>query len=245
MDRKNKGNKEVALETHTINSISELVNHTNWHVLMDVTLYRGQPSTKRNLLPGIARKSPVTNSLVKEKEQLRQLRLLAGNLIERPELSDLELMVLAQHHGLKTRLLDWTTNPLIALWFACQSDSAENTDGWMYSLYTHGVCNTEEINSSPFDVANTLAFQPRINNDRVKAQFGWFTLHAYSEKDKQFIPLEIERINYVEGFERFIEYKIPSSKKSFLLYELNILGVNARTIYPDLSGLCAYLNMHS
>lgn len=212
---------------------------------MDVTLYRGQPSTKRNLLPGVARKSPAINSLVKEKEQLRQLRLLAGNLIERPELSDLELMVLAQHHGLKTRLLDWTTNPLIALWFACQSDSADETDGWMYSLYTHGVRNSEEIDISPFDVQSTLAFQPRINNDRVKAQFGWFTLHAYRETDKQFIPLENERVHVLEGIDRFIEFKIPSSKKSNLLYELNILGVNSRTIYPDLSGLCAYLNTHS
>ena len=233
------------METHTIKSISELINHTNWHALMDVTLYRGQPSTKRNLLPGIARKSPVTNSLVKEKEQLRQLRLLAGNLIERPDVSDLELMVLAQHHGLKTRLLDWTTNPLIALWFACQSDSAEKTDGWMYSLYTHGVRNSEEISVSPFDVANTLAFQPRINNDRVKAQFGWFTLHAYRETDRQFIPLENERIHVLEGVDRFIEFKIPSFSKSNLLYELNILGVNSRTIYPDLSGLCAYLNTYN
>jgi hypothetical protein len=212
---------------------------------MDVTLYRGQPSTKRNLLPGIARNTPSTNSLVKEKEQLRQLRLLAGNLIERPDISDLELMVLAQHHGLKTRLLDWTTNPLVALWFACQSGSTEKTDGWMYSLYTHGVLTSEEINVSPFDIANTLAFQPRINNERVKAQFGWFTLHAYSKTDEQFIPLEIEKINYAEGIERFIEFKIPSSKKDFMLYELNMLGVNARTIYPDLSGLCAYLNWYS
>ena len=44
---------------------------------------------------------------------------------------DWEWLCVAQHHGLPTLLLDWTLNPLVALWFATEN---EDMDGCIYSL---------------------------------------------------------------------------------------------------------------
>ena len=43
--------------------------------------------------------------------------------------SDEQLYFLAQHYGMPTRLLDWTTNPLIALYFACAEQEYQDRDG--------------------------------------------------------------------------------------------------------------------
>src|SRR5580658_5305020 len=40
----------------------------------------------------------------------------------------------AQHYGMKTRLLDWTGNPLTALWFACSNEFKKDNDSVVYML---------------------------------------------------------------------------------------------------------------
>lgn len=220
-----------------ITSVSDFVAAVEADHWFTQTIYRGQ-AHKLDLLPGIARNDSRRDTTEVEKTMLEQLRLLGGNLLEYESYTTLDLMVLAQHHGMKTRLLDWTTSPLAALWFAC-SDSNQRSDAYVYSLESTDLVVSERSISDPFDVSRTVLFQPRVNNARVAAQSGWFTLHRFSEGDCRFVALENQKWVREDALKEFF---IEREYRTTILQHLDALGFNSKTMYPDLTGLCQFIN---
>lgn len=203
-----------------------------------ISLFRGQ-SNNFPLLPSIARKDPHLNTTSIEKKMLDDLKRRSQLLISKPFRTDWEWLVYAQHFGLKTRLLDWTSNPLTALWFACTEESEIKKPAYVYVLSTENDMLVDlSENDSPFENLTTKILKPSLNNERIIAQAGWFTAHKYSSKNKKFITLETNsKIKH-----SLITIEISPQLKGEFLRKLSIFGVNASTIYPDIMGLCKDIN---
>jgi len=170
---------------------------------------------------------------------LAEFRRRSYLLINREIKSDWDLLVYAQHFGLKTRLLDWSSNPLVALWFACQNEHKLDKDSYVYILEGDKSMMVDiDKDKSPFTNDKTKILRPVLNSERILAQSGWFTAHRYSNKAKKFVQLESNK----ELKTAITRLKIPSKIKLDVLKKLAIFGNNNRTIFPDIHGLCAHMN---
>ena len=94
--------------------------------------------------------------------------------------TELDWMVLAQHHGCPTRLLDWTGNPLVGLFFASEKD--DDADGVLWSItgfdwFVHDTKN-EVLNSFP---DKAFVYTPKHISPRITAQAAGFTIHPFLE----------------------------------------------------------------
>lgn len=88
-------------------------------------LFRGQANEAFELIPSIAR--PVlTGNLISEERNLIELAMLKLPDVFKADMRPLERLALLQHYGIPTRLLDVTENALVALYFACCSNNANN-----------------------------------------------------------------------------------------------------------------------
>ena len=206
----------------------------------DLRLFRGQTCDKP-LLPKIARQNPRIDTTAKEKEMLAELRRRGALLIGKEITDDWELLVYAQHFGMATRLLDWTSNPLAALWFSC-FDPDRSSAGYVYVLeVSDDLLLDRQTQRDPFSVRKTRVLKPNLNNVRIVAQGGWFTTHRYSRKGQRFVPLESNS----DIKRRLVQIRVPGSAKSDALKQLDMLGVNSQSLFPDVEGLCKYVNwMH-
>lgn len=219
-----------------INTFGEFIAWTQArHAKSKVALFRGQP-VQGNLLPNIARKNPTYDSTHLERIMLDQFKLMGASMLMNVDKNLLELLVVAQHYGLKTRLLDWTSNPLAALYFAC-SDTTKG-DVFVYALEADDLIASDVYEKDPLVTPRTRVFQPPLNNPRIIAQQGWFTLHSFSSKSGKFVALE----RNVDTKDFLAEVKISEESRPELLESLRRHGTASHSLFPDLGGLSDYLN---
>lgn len=186
-------------------------------------IFRGVSSPDHYPIPSIGRESIYgTYKRAYEERLFEEFKHRAVTLIREPDFSDWNWLAYAQHLGVPTRLLDWTASPLIATFFALQSEAESDRAVFCvkYSKFIHEVNQTR---NSPFECSIEGRFSPPLIFDRIRAQRGLFTIHPYPTK-----------IFYREKMKVI---RIPSSHVQKFRKALFKYGVDHWYIYPDAEGL--------
>ena len=203
-------------------------------------LFRGHRDENWSLVPKIARLAlrDDCDLLSTEKAMLDEFKRRAQPHLEFQPRTNWEWLAVAQHFGMATRLLDWTTNPLAALWFAIEglSEGHSRAAVWIFHAFASDyVADTEK--ESPFSTDVTRVFRPTHLMHRIVAQDGWFTVHKFIKKSGRFVPLQKnarykKRLSYVV---------VPASAFAQLRVELDRCGMNSASLYADLPGLSRHI----
>jgi hypothetical protein len=185
-------------------------------------LFRGVTRTNYRLIPSVTRDwDPSTFPLSKLERWLLsefKRRAIPWLTAFHPR-DEWEWLMLAQHHGVPTRLLDWTMNPLAALFFACRGHL--DADGVVYVLAELPLLETQVVRD-PFRVDEDYYIRPPHISPRVAAQTSCFTV----SKDP---------VKPIQCRERPIT--VRADAKSNLLRQIARYGMSEASLFPDLDGL--------
>jgi len=201
-------------------------------------IFRGQSEGGHALIPSVGRLGIELEQEVKAYRKFQKaLPSYFYNLSTR-----WDLMVLAQHHGVPTRLLDWTFNPLTALFFACENESVDRKNGVVYALRTSQnkepdkpLSNVDPFLGNKAKASKYSALYRHTPNDiipRILVQEGVFVWFKN--------PAECLLKNKPKNWE-CISIEIDSSVKKQLKKELFNLGFTYARIYSDLDNVGATL----
>ena len=176
-------------------------------------------------------------------------------------------MIMGQHHGLPTRLLDWTQSPLVALHFSVSEDSLEQMEEHDCVIWRMDITQLHSLLPEKYqqvmrdyqaevfsvdmlgDAAQSLAQYDRDLGDRGMVVLEPPSLSARIVNQYSFfsvIPMEMEN---VEDFldrctEHTVKYVIDRKLRWRVRDMLDQLNMSERIVYPGLDGLSRWIARH-
>lgn len=227
-------------------------------------IYRGLPNSDYKLETTLQRNCKDKQYAI-EKSILRNFTKYAATDDSKLSNSIWRQMIIGQHHGLPTRLLDWTYSPLIGLNFATSEKDLTNMDKNDCVLWEIDI---EEINSFL-----PIKYKKILNNESAYLftvdMLNEFELEQYDSDmgDKSIILVEppsidqriINQYSYfsvmpsgIIDFEEFlnkhtnnsVKYIIDKSLRWRIRDMLDQMNINERIMYPGLDGLSQWLKRH-
>ena len=194
-----------------------------------IKLYRGQGEAK-DLLPSLFRKFKEARMLKRLKERIPE------RTPSRPK-NDWDWLSFGQHYGLPTRLLDWSKDPLIALYFAVEKSAAISPTVYIYHAQLTQIVGPISRRGSPANITKTRILVPSIHSVRLALQAGRHTvhrLHPTKNGGKTVIPLG--DMKWHEG--RIETVTIDPTSVEAIREELERMGIYSSTIKGDFEEVC-------
>jgi hypothetical protein len=273
MSQSNARNAAHPFVEHTISSLGEFIDRVTPDAPDPVTgrrrdtgVYRGASDAGAPLLTSLDRLGGIDPPHTKadlEEHVMRNFVRYARPHVQRAT-NDWEELISAQHHGVPTRLLDWTYSPLVAAFFATRPRTGGERDRAVWRLDWQRVHRAfrfpqlallisdlenlldDEHHASPWELfqrpkdARPFAclVEPPSLDARIVAQAAAFTIS--SDKLHSFDEF-LCRNGLAEALTRFV---IPAECVAKMRDQLDLVGVDERRLFPDLDGVAAAIRRY-
>jgi hypothetical protein len=216
------------MKPQTIESLEDLLGVVQEYAKSTV-VYRGLKSSNYELVPKVGRRRKETRVLEPKDERyiLSLFKQRAIAHLDRTPSDDWEWLAIAQHHGVPTRLLDWTRNPFVAAYFAVVEK--HDADSAIYAYRSNRYLQIEK-HPDPFKVDRLARVIPNHATVRITVQSGLFTIH----------PIPAEPFYGTDS--EITKFVIPAERRKAIKKALDRVGINTASMFPDLDGIARYVD---
>lgn len=197
-------------------------------------IYRGVRNSTFQLIPSIGRIKKKDGTPYDLKDEILLFDIFkrrAFQYLKEFGSDKLEILSVGQHHGLPTRLLDWTKNPLVATYFAVEEEFTkdDNSITEFSRIYIYKPTKKAKLDTTfdPFTIPNVERYIPKHYDRRIIAQDGQFTVH--DKPNEPWIPSNLITVN------------IHKDVRKAIKISLNRFGVNYCSIYPEIDGIAKHI----
>lgn len=231
-----------------INTIDELLQFVNdLYELHGLRLwYRGVENANWKLIPSIQRSG---HRIENERYLTNDFYIKAKQILKQcPDKKNYAAwMSMMQHYGLPTRLLDWSSSPLISVFFATETyDKSSQIDACVWVLAPGKLNEKEGFGNCIYPVdADTIqemllpAFKNRGHNKKLVDKIIAYhsienDLRMYSQQANFTIHNSLRRLEDMCDLHTLYKIIIPANRKKYFFDSLRVFGITESFVYPDL-----------
>ena len=238
-----------------ISNLDEYIKIINRLIDSGCFTFRGQCCSSWSLEPGIIRRIKKTYTGIGQSGLLFRLSLDSTlDLLKsarsskhfKQEECDLNILAMLQHYGAATPLLDFTNDPLVALYFACQSyeENGSESDGKVFSINYPDQVRSYKSPMRPVSDPSEINIESDLFPDRHPGIWYWNSsdnLSCKRSKKQKSVFVFGWGLYWKYNTDRLIdELKIidilASSKKEILKRLEEKYSISEQTLFPDIHG---------